>query len=105
MVPIAGRGTLAMVARLDDRDSARLGLSLGPTLTVLMRNSKLSAETASALFGLAALIEAWTWHIADFASEAVSRLPQEHREWLFNLLLVEMDRNDQLSPTPPCQQE
>ena len=98
MVPIAGRGTLAMLARLDDRDVARLGLSLGPTLTVLMRNSKLTAETAVALFGLAAPIEAWTWHISDFASEAVSRLPQEQREWLFNLLLVEIDRDDQLSP-------
>ncbi len=98
MVPMAGRGTLAMLARLDDRDVARLGLSLGPTLTALMRNSKLEAETAVALFGLAAPIEAWTWHISDFASEAVSHLPQEQREWLFNLLLVEIDRNDQLSP-------
>ncbi len=98
LVPITGSATLAMLARLDDREVARLGLSLGPTLTVLMRNSKLTAETASALFGLAAPIEAWTWHISDFASEAVSRLPQEQREWLFNLLLVEIDRDDQLSP-------
>ena len=98
MVPIAGRGTLANLARLDDRDVARLGLSLGPTLTILMRNSKLTAETAVALFGLAAPIEAWTWQVSDFASEAVSRLPQEQREWLFNLLLVEIDRDDQLSP-------
>lgn len=98
MVPIAGRGALAMLARLDDRDVARLGLSLGPTLTVLMRNSKLTAETATALLGLAAPIEAWTWNISNFASEAVSRLRQEQREWLFNLLLVEIDRDDQLSP-------
>lgn len=98
MVPIAGRATLAMLARLDDRDVARLGLSLGPALTVLIRNSKLSAEVAAALFGLAAPIEAWTWHISDFASEAVGRLSQERREWLFNLLIVEIDRDDQLSP-------
>ncbi|WP_306027473.1 hypothetical protein [Stappia sp. MMSF_3263] len=98
MVPIAGSATLAMLARLDDRDAARLGLSLGPALTVLIRNSKLSAEVAVALFGLAAPIETWTWHISDFASEAVGRLPQERREWLFNLLIVEIDRDDQLSP-------
>jgi hypothetical protein len=98
MVPTAGPATLAMLARLDDRDAARLGLSLGPTLTVLIRNSKLTAEVATALFGLAAPIETWTWHISDFASEAVSRIPQGQREWLFNLLLVEIDRDDQLSP-------
>ncbi len=35
MVPIAGRATLATLARLDDRDAARLGLSLGPELRKL----------------------------------------------------------------------
>ncbi|HGL6719751.1 hypothetical protein NTJ56_10325 [Burkholderia contaminans] len=98
MVPIAGRATLAMLARLDDRDVARLGLSLGPALTVLIRDSKLSVEAAVALFGLSAPIETWTWHISDFASEVISRLPQERREWFFDLLLVEIDRDDQLSP-------
>lgn len=98
MVPIAGRATLAMLARLDDRDSARLGLSLGPALTVLARNSKLSAEAAVALFGLADPIESWTWDISDFASEVIGRLSQEQREWFFELLLVEIDRADQLSP-------
>lgn len=98
MVPIAGRAALAMIARLDDRDVARLGLSLGPALTVLMRKSKLTAEAAVALFGLAPPIEAWTWCISDFAFEAVRSLPPEQREWLFNLLLVEIDREDQLSP-------
>lgn len=98
MVPIAGRTTLAMLARLDDRCVARLGLSLGPTLTVLLRNSKLTAAAATALLGLAAPIEVWTWKVSDFASEAVARLPESKREWLFALLLVELDRNDQLSP-------
>ena len=98
MVPIAGRATLATLARLDDRDAARLGLSLGPALTVLVRDSKLSVEAAAALFGLAAPIETWTWHILSFASEVIGRLPQERREWFFDLLLVEIDRDDQLSP-------
>ncbi|MCX8281521.1 hypothetical protein OSJ77_15085 [Phyllobacterium sp. 0TCS1.6C] len=98
MVPIAGLGVLAMLARLDDRDVARLNLSLGPTLTVLMRQSKLPAATAAALFGLAAPGEAWTWRISDFASEAIKHLPKDHLEWFFNLLLVEIDRDDQLTP-------
>lgn len=98
MVPIAGLGTLAMLARLDDRDVAGLRYSLGPTLTVLVRQSKLQAVTAAALFGLAPPGEAWTWHISDFASEALSKIPQVHHEWFFNLLLVEIDRDDQLLP-------
>lgn len=98
MVPIAGRATLAMLARLDDRDAARLGLSLGPALTILVRDSKLSVEAAVALFGLAAPVETWTWHISGFASEVICRLPQERLEWFFDLLLVEIDREDQLSP-------
>lgn len=98
MAPIAGRAMLATLARLDDRDAARLGLSLGPALTVLVRESKLSVEAAVALFGLAAPVETWTWHISGFASEVIGRLPQERREWFFDLLLVEIDREDQLSP-------
>ncbi|MBB5371322.1 MULTISPECIES: hypothetical protein [unclassified Janthinobacterium] len=98
MVPIAGRATLAMLARLDDRDAARLGLSLGPTLTILVRDSKLSVEAAVALFGLAAPVETWTWRISDFASEVIRRLPHKRWEWFFDLLLTEIDREDQLSP-------
>lgn len=99
MVPIAGRTTLAMLARQDDRDVSRFGLSLGPALTILVHHSKLSADVAAALFGLAAPIEAWTWHISDFASEVLACLPRERREWFFDMLLVEIDRNDQLSPS------
>ncbi|KQN77036.1 hypothetical protein ASF04_24580 [Duganella sp. Leaf61] len=98
MVPIAGRTTLAMLARLDDRDAARLGLSLGPALTVLVRDSKLSVEAAVALFGMAAPVETWTWNVSDFASEVIRLLPQQRREWFFDLLLQEIDREDQLSP-------
>ncbi|MDR6585656.1 hypothetical protein [Herbaspirillum frisingense] len=98
MVPISGRATLATLARLDDRDAARLGLSLGPALTILVRDSKISVEAAVALFGLAAPVETWTWRISDFASEVIRRLPQKRREWFFDLLLTEIDREDQLSP-------
>ncbi|WOI33387.1 hypothetical protein R1T40_01095 [Tritonibacter scottomollicae] len=98
MVPIAGRATLAMINRLDDRAVASLGMPLGPVLTVLVRQSKLSAETAATLFGLAAPREAWTWRISDFAGEAMTQLPAERHEWFFGLLLVEIDRNDQLVP-------
>lgn len=98
MVPIAGRATLATLSRLDDRDAARFGLSLGPALTVLVRDSKLSVEAAVALFGLASPIETWTWRILGFASEVIGRLPHERREWFFDVLLVEIDREDQLSP-------
>lgn len=98
MSPIAGRATLAMLARLDDRDVARLGLSLGPALTILVRDSKLSVELAAALFGLAPPIETWTWDISSFASAVLAGLPEAHRDWFFDLILVEIDRGDQLSP-------
>lgn len=98
MVPVAGRNTLAMLARLDDREVARLGLSLGPALTELVRQSKLSVEAAVALIGLAAPIETWTWKIVDFAEVCASRLPDKQHEWFFGLLLIEIDRNNQLSP-------
>jgi hypothetical protein len=64
-----------------------------------VHHSKLSADVAVALFGLAAPIETWTWHISDFASEVAACLPRERREWFFDMLLVEIDRNDQLSPS------
>ncbi|MFZ2988849.1 hypothetical protein, partial [Ideonella sp.] len=99
MVPAAGKATLAILARLDDRDGARFGLSLGPALTVLVRNAKISVEAAVALLGLAPPIDTWTWNVSSFAAEAVQRLPQGRREWLFNLLLLEIDRSAQLSPS------
>ena len=98
MVPIAGRGVLAILARLDDRDVARLRLSLGPALTVLVRQSKIAPATAAALFGLAPPGEAWTWHISDFASEVIKGLSPDQYEWFFNMLLIEIDREDQLTP-------
>lgn len=98
MVQIAGRTTLSTINRLDDREAARLRFSLGPVLTILVQKSKLSAATAAALFGLATPGEDWNWHISDFAAEVLKQLPAERHEWLFGLLLIEIDRDDQLTP-------
>ena len=98
MAPLAGLASLAMTARLDDRDKASLGLSLGPTLTMLLRRGKLSGDVAACLFGLAAPSETWTWCTSAFVEAALATLPAEHREWLFAMLLVEIDRDAQLSP-------
>jgi hypothetical protein len=98
MVPIAGLSTLAVIARLDDRDNAALGLSLGPSLTQLLRHGKVSGDIATSLIGLAAPIESWTWSLGEFAEFALASLPAQHHEWFFEQLLIELDRNDQLSP-------
>jgi hypothetical protein len=87
-----------MLARLDDRQKARLGLTLGPALTVLVESDKLPADLAVVIFGLAEPIEAWTWHSSDFAKTILERLPPGRREWFFWRVLVEVDRSDQLSP-------
>jgi hypothetical protein len=98
MVPIAGSATLATLARLDDRGVTRLGLSLGPALSELVKAGKLSPDAAAALCGLSAPFESWTWHFSDLAAAIAERLAPEHLEWFFQLVLVEIDRDDQLSP-------
>lgn len=98
MVPISGLATLAMIARLDDREKARLGLSLGPALTVLVRTGKLSGDLAACLIGLEAPIETWTWNISDFVSAALKTIRPARHEWFFVTTLVELDRDDRLSP-------
>ena len=98
MVPVAGLATLAMLTRLDHRDKARLGLSLGPTLTMLVRTNKLSAELAATAFGLAPVIETWTWNLSHFAIVVLERLLPERKEWFFGTILVEIDRRYLLSP-------
>jgi hypothetical protein len=98
MVPVAGLSTLAMLARLDDREKTRMGLSLGAALTVLVDAGKLPADLASCVFGLTAPIESWTWRSSDFARAALQQLPPGQHEWLFSLIVIEIDRGDQLSP-------
>jgi hypothetical protein len=98
MVPVAGSAMLAILARLDDRGATRLGLSLGPALSELVKAEKLSPEAAAALCGLSAPFESWTWHFSDLAAAITERLAPERLEWFFQLVLVEIDRDDQLSP-------
>lgn len=98
MVPVAGLGILATSARLDDRDQADLGLSLGPALATLVKSDKLSADLACCLFGLAAPGESWFWRIDHFVEAVIGKLEPDKREWLFGRVLVEVDRTDQLSP-------
>lgn len=99
VVPVAGIGTLPLLSRLDDRDAVQLGRTLGPHLTVLSRSGKLEGELAACLFGLAPPFESWTWTIADVAESALTAMPASRAEWLFDLILVELDREDQLTPT------
>ncbi len=96
MVAISGRSTLAALERLDAREAASLGFSLGPVLTILVRDSKLSAEAAASLFGLAAPEETWNWRLSSFASEMLIRLPKNRWEWFFSILLLEIDREHRL---------
>ncbi len=99
MVPVSGLAIFATIARLDDRGAARLGLSLGPALTVLVRSGKLSADLAGAIIGLAPPQEAWTWNLADFAAAVLDKLSRYKLRWFFEILLIEIDRTDQLSPS------
>jgi hypothetical protein len=98
MVPIAGTATLATLGRLDNRGTTRLGLSLGPALSELVKSGKLSPDAAAALSGLSAPVESWTWHFSDLVAAIAERLAPERLEWFFQLVLVEIDRKDQLLP-------
>lgn len=98
MVPVAGVASLAMISRLDDRGTARFGLTIGPVLTELASSSVLPPDLATSLFGLAAPIESRTWRYDLFVKAALEHLPADQHEWLFEVILIELDRVDQLSP-------
>lgn len=98
MVPVAGNRVLATLGRLDHRGAARMGLTLGPVLTELVNTGRLSADAAAALCGLSEPIETWTWRLSDLAAAVAKRLPPERLEWFFQLVLLELDRDDQLAP-------
>ena len=98
MVPVAGVASLAMISRLDDRGKARFGLTIGPLLTELASSSVLPPDLATSLFGLAAPIESRTWRYNSFAKAVLVHLPVDRRERLFEVILIELDRVDQLSP-------
>lgn len=105
MATVAGTTSLAMVARLDDRAKAGLGHSLPPLLTELVAARKLSPDLAGCLIGLAQPVESWTWRIGVFVAKALEQLPIELREWLFQLVLVELDRADRLESRRETLQE
>ena len=94
MAPVAGIASLAIVARLDDRAKADLELSLPPLLTALVSNCKLPPDLASCLIGLARPLENWSWQFSTFVKAALKQLATEQREWLFDLILIEIDRTD-----------
>jgi hypothetical protein len=99
MVPVAGSAILATLGRLDDRGAAGLGLSLGPALSELVRARKLSPDAAAAICGLSAPLESRTWHFSDLVSVIAGQLAPERLEWFFHLVLIEIDRSKQLSPS------
>jgi hypothetical protein len=105
MASVAGAPSLAIVARLDDRDKAKLGLSLGPLLTALVSVDKLPPDLATCLIGLEEQIESWTWRIGAFVKAMLKHLAVEQREWLFDTILIEIDRKDRLEPWPETLRE
>ncbi|MBW7836506.1 MAG: NACHT domain-containing protein [Sphingomonadales bacterium] len=98
MVPVSGAATLANLARLDDRGKAQLDLSLGPVLTILISSGKMPPDLGVCAFGLAAPSESLTWRYPAFVKAALAHLPPRQHEWLFDIILIELDRADQLSP-------
>lgn len=94
----AGLGSLPMLSRLDDRGAARLGYTFPPTLTELVSAGLMPADLASALIGIAPPSEGRGWRLDHFARAAMPGLSPVQRSWLFDVLIVEIDRTDGLSP-------
>lgn len=98
MSSVGGLSALAITGRLDDRGKSDLRLSLPPLLTALVLDDKLSPDLASCLFGLVEPTETWSWRFSAFAKAALKELAPSQREWLFSLILIEIDRADLLAP-------
>ncbi|WP_422009898.1 NACHT domain-containing protein [Reyranella sp.] len=98
MSSVGGLAALAIAGRLDDRGKSDLGLSLPPLLTALTSDDKISADLASCLFGLVEPIETWSWRLSVFVKAALKGLAANQREWLFSLILIEIDRAYLLAP-------
>ena len=100
MVPTAGLSTLALISRLDDRDHIPLSRTLSPMLSVLVKKDFLSSELASCVVGLEEPEEGWNWNLNYLAEVFCSKIPADKHEWLFQLLLTEIDRIYRLMPLP-----
>ncbi len=95
---IGGIGSLALVARFDDRDWCRLELTLHPLLAALIDDGHLSPELAAILIGLDEPVEYWHWGVADTVGTILGKIIPDSREFLFSVILDEIDRKDGASP-------
>lgn len=98
MTRTAGLGALAIVARLDDRDKVALRYSLPPLLSAMIEHRHLSADIALCLLGLTMPEESRGWNLGLLAERVVPLLPNRQREWTFDVLLIELDRQDLAEP-------
>ena len=98
MTRTAGLGTLAIVARLDDRDKVALRYSLPPLLSAMIVHKQLSADIVLCLLGLTVPEETRGWNLGLFAESVLPLLPNRQREWAFDVLLIELDRQDLAEP-------
>lgn len=97
---VAGLGAIPIITRIDDRNAARLSLTLPPLLAALVEAGTMPADIATALVGIGGAKESRDWGLDRFAKAALETLPQSRIRQLFDILLVEIDREDGLSPYP-----
>ena len=94
----AGTAALAMLSRLDERSAAQLSLTLPPMLTALVQNGNLPAEIATGLMGLSGAGECRDFSLDRFARAVLPKLDAARQRTLFDYLLIEIDREDGLTP-------
>jgi hypothetical protein len=95
---IGGVASIAIISRLADRDKVKLGNSLLPLLTALIKNDQLEADLASSVIGLDSLYETWSWDMHSFAKPAFSKLSEKNKEVLAKWITIEFDRTYKSSP-------
>ncbi|MCC4256354.1 hypothetical protein [Sphingobium lactosutens] len=95
---VLGRGTLAAVSRLDDRDTAALSFTLVPTLRSLTLAGTLSPQTAAALICLAPNKPTKGARLDRLVDVVLPGLAVGYRERLFEIVLREIDCHNALFP-------
>ena len=95
---MGGVASIAIISRLADRDKVKLGNSLPPLLTALIKNDQLEADLASSVIGLDSLSETWSWDMHSFAKPALSKLSAKNKELLAKWITIEFDRTYKSSP-------
>ena len=95
---MGGVASIAIISRLADRDKVKLGNSLPPLLTALIKNDQLEADLASSVIGLDSLSETWSWDMHSFAKPALSKLSAKNKELLARWITIEFDRTYKSSP-------